>query len=239
MEFKKYSEDLNLSYTFGGFPTYELLSKQPKAVIKVIVSSKLIKNDEWKKIEDLCIKHKITIEQNDKQIDRIASKSNVYIVGIFNKYTSTSNEQNSVVLVNPSDMGNLGTIMREMLGFGYKNLVIIKPCADYFNPKVIRASMGAIFSLNIITYNSFEEFESQNNSKLYLFMLNGKSTLNNIKNITEPHCLVFGNEATGLPLSYTQKGESIKIAHSNNIDSLNLGISVGIALYEFSKNKFN
>jgi TrmH family RNA methyltransferase len=47
--------------------------------------------------------------------------------------------------------------------------------------------------------------------------------------------LVFGNEAKGLDDSFLKEGTSVVIKHTNNIDSLNLPIAVGIAIYEFSK----
>ena len=242
MEFKKYNEELEYSYCFGGFPTFELLKNHPQDVIKILTSSKLQKNDEWKKIEELAKSNNISIEQNDKLIEKLSQKGNTYIIGVFKKFQCTNSQKNTVVLVNPSDMGNLGTILREMLGFGYDNLTIIKPACDHFNPKVVRASMGAIFSVNTNIFSSFEEFEKQNTLPLYLFMLNGSENLSqlNMKNnkISSPHALVFGNEATGLPKDYVSKGTSVKIHHSNKIDSLNLSMSVGIALYEFSKEKF-
>lgn len=242
MEYKKYDSKDNYSFSFGGFPTYELLKNRPNEVEKILIKKNLEKNNEWQKIEEIAKTNKIIIEENDKQIEKIVSKDNIYIVGVFKKYENKikSNiiDENTVVLDSPSDMGNMGTIMREMLGFGYKNLVLIKPCADYFNPKVIRASMGAIFSLNIKIYDNFAEFEKANKLPLYLFMLNGTENLSQITNIQSPNALVFGNEATGLPKEYTKKGVSIKIHHSNNIDSLNLSMSVGIALYEFTKNNF-
>ena len=78
-------------------------------------------------------------------------------VGEFSKFTGEkSAHEDQVVLVNPSDMGNAGTIMRTALGFGYKKIILIKPCIDIFNPKVVRSSMVAIFSLNIIYYDSIE-----------------------------------------------------------------------------------
>lgn len=239
MEYKKYDETGNISFTFGGFPTFELLKNRPQEVVKILISDKLQKNDEWEKIENLCNKSNIVIEQNQKQIERLAPKGNVFVMGIFKKYNmALSKNLNTVVLDSPSDMGNLGTIMREMLGFNYNNLVVIKPHADIFNPKTIRASMGAIFSLNITEFDSFADFEKQNSLPLYLFMLNGTTNLSNIENAKTPNALVFGNEATGLPKEYVQKGTSVQIIHSKNIDSLNLSMSVGIALYQFTKKQF-
>ena len=70
----------------------------------------------------------------------------------------TLQEGNHVVLVNPGDMGNMGTIMRTMLGFNYYNLAIIRPGVDVFDPRVLRASMGAMFHLNIEYFDSFEDY---------------------------------------------------------------------------------
>ena len=66
-------------------------------------------------------------------------------------------------------------------------------------------------------------------------MLNGTTTLQKLTNKENPHTLIFGNEASGLPDEYITYGTPILIDHSKNIDSLNLSMSVGIALYEFSK----
>jgi len=56
-------------------------------------------------------------------------------------------EENHIVLVEPRNMGNVGTIIRTMLGFGYRNLVMIGPAVDIFDPMVIRSTMGALFKL--------------------------------------------------------------------------------------------
>ena len=113
------------------------------------------------KVSEICKlakEKRIPIHTNSKVIEKISNKGNVYLMARFEKYTqSLEKNKNHVLLVNPSDMGNLGTIIRVMLGFGYKNLAIITPCIDHFDPKVIRASMGAIFGINIELYNSLEE----------------------------------------------------------------------------------
>lgn len=66
-------------------------------------------------------------------------------------------------------------------------------------------------------------------------MLKGKRLLSEIKKEPgKPFALVFGNEATGLPDSFLDYGESIFINHSKEIDSLNLSIAFGIAANAFS-----
>ncbi|MDD2625553.1 MAG: TrmH family RNA methyltransferase [Bacilli bacterium] len=229
---KRYEKDMDYSYTLGIFPTIELLNRKSIAVSKIIFSSEINKDIENKIIE-LC-NNKIEYTYDDKLINKFSDKENCYVIGIFNKYYSNLDlNEPHVVLVNPSNMGNVGTIIRTMLGFNYKNLAIITPSVDIFNPKVIRASMGSIFGVNIKLFSSFDEYkETYNKHKIYTFMTDGKLKLNEIEkdNLVS---LVFGNESSGLDESY-KKYESVVINHSNEIDSLNLTIAIGISLYEFS-----
>lgn len=236
MELKKYNKELEYSYCFGGFPTYELLSKKPKQVLQLVLHEKAEQNKDLDNILTLAKKHNIRITINGKLIEKLSGKGNVYIMAVFKKYEQNlEHKENQVLLCNPSDMGNLGTIIRVMLGFNYNNLAIIKPCIDIFDPKVIRASMGSIFSINIKLYDSIEDYLKENNNHIYPFMLQAKETLQDNIQKTAPHTLAFGNEAHGLDDSFLQLGTPLIIKHSNNIDSLNLSMSVGIALYEFSK----
>ena len=236
MNYKKYSKEENISYSFGGFPTYELLTQKPQSVIEIILHEKAQKTDELSKILKVAKEKNIKISTNGKMIEKLSGKGNTYIMGVFKKYSANiDNNSNQVLLVNPSDMGNLGTIIRVMLGFGYNNLGRIKPCIDIFDPKVIRASMGAIFSMNIQLFNSYDEYEKVNKNHKYPFMLQANSILQDIQEKKTPHTLIFGNEASGLDCHFKDIGTPLLIKHSNMIDSLNLSMSVGIALYEFSK----
>ena len=236
---EKYKKEMDYSYTFGIFPTFELLNNKPECVIKIMIHEKLKITDDTKKLISICKEKHIEIEYCTKQIEKIVDKENTLIVGVFKKYTSVLQQNsNNVVLVNPSDMGNLGTIIRTCLGFNIKNIAIIAPCADIFNPKTIRASMGAIFSVNIKIYNSFSDYQNQfSNNNYYSFMLQATKSLQSLTKEDKklPFSLIFGNEGSGLDKSFLDIGQSIIIKHSKNIDSLNLPISVSIALYEFSK----
>ncbi len=233
---EKYKKQLEYSYTFGVFPTIELIKNKKSQLKNVLLSSKFIPSAETD-VYFKQLKPEVLIT-NDKLINKLADKENVFVMGVFDKYPCDKQLLgNHVVLVNPSDMGNLGTIMRTMLGFNITNLVLIKPCADYFNPKVVRASMGSIFSLNVTTFNSFEEYvDAYPKITKYLFMLDGENTLGNFNHIGSDFALVFGNESCGLPDTIKPYGKSVVIKHSKNIDSLNLPMSVGISLYEFTKN---
>lgn len=231
---KKYNKDLNYSYTLGIYPTIELITYKPEMIIKIVVSNKIHKEAEEKLIK-LCKDNNIMFEYDDVLISKICNKENCFVIGIFKKYDSNlDTDRSHVVLVNPSNMGNLGTIIRTMLGFDCNNLGIILPGADRFDPQTIRSSMGSIFNVNIELFDSFEQYVSKySRHKVYTFMLNGKS---NVKDINKGNLnsLVFGNESSGLDDSYL-KYESVYIEHSSLIDSLNITLAVGIGLFNFYK----
>jgi len=233
---KAYKKSFEYSYTFGMFPTIELISSRPSDVIKILISSNFKTDSNSIDIFELCNSKNIEVEVNDKQFNRIGAKENCYVIGIFKKYgCNLSLNSSHVVLVNPSNMGNMGTIIRTLTGFGLKDLAIISPGVDIFDPKVIRASMGAIFRINFTYFNGFSDYQDiYSGNKLYTFMLDGAKSLKDIKhNHSQPFSLVFGNEATGLDESFSKIGTSVIIKHTDNIDSLNLTIAAGIAMYEF------
>jgi TrmH family RNA methyltransferase len=142
--------------------------------------------------------------------------------------------ESHVVLVNPSDPGNLGTICRAMLGFGFTNLGVIKPASDIFDPKTIRASMGAVFQMNFQYFPSFEEYRKNFKRNIYVFMTDGVKKLGELA-FQKSYALVFGNEGAGLGQEFKKFGESVKIPQSDKVDSLNLAVAVGVSLYEAMK----
>lgn len=233
---KRYNKSMEHSYSFGAAGTIELLKHNPQSVIKIILSNRLKDDAHIEIIYEICKKRNIPIEVNEKVINRVADKENIFVIGVFNKFKKVIDSNKShVVLVNPSNMGNLGTIIRTCVGFGIKNLALITPCVDIYDPKVVRASMGAVFNLNFSHYSSFDEYLSNNSRRnIYTLMLKGSTDINKLeRDKSETFSLVFGNEATGLDDSFLDKGKSILIRHTDNIDSLNLPVAVGISIYDF------
>lgn len=235
--YKKYQNKDEYSYTLGAFPTIELLKNKPQYVREVFVHPDMDSAEQREILTSLCKDNNISLSVNKKIVEKLRDKENIFCIGIFNKYNEELSNGNHVVLVNPGDMGNLGTIIRTCIGFGFNDLVIIEPAADIFNPKVVRASMGALFQLRFKRYSSFDEYVSGNKQRnIYLFMLKGAENLQTLKrDNSKCFSLVFGNEATGLPDEFVKYGKSVLIKHKNTIDSLNLSMACGIALYEFSK----
>lgn len=234
--YKKYQDKFDYSYTLGYATTLDLLKHKPESVLRVAAKSGNTHNETLREIQSLCNQHQVEFLISDNQIERLSIKENCYVVGFFKKYSEELlSNQNHIMLVNPSDMGNMGTIIRTMRGFDHNNLAIIEPGCDSWSPKVIRGSMGARFQVKIEYFNSLQDYTSRFPAHhLYPFMLNAKHDLRTFKP-SNNYTLIFGNEGSGLPLEYDQIGDGVRIHHSDNIDSLNLGISVSLALYQVTK----
>lgn len=130
-----------------------------------------------------------------------------------------------------SDPGNMGTIFRSALAFGYKDIILSKNSCYLYNEKVVQASQGAIFKLNIITKDI--SYLNKLKKEGYQILVTSLKDADDIKDITpnNKHVLVLGNEAHGV------SEEAIKIAdkkikiHIEEIESLNVSIAGAIAMY--------
>lgn len=233
---KRYQKKFEYTYAFGSFPVIDLLKRHPEVVYKVLLKKNTDESEGISEIKSLCDERGIPYEYADRLIEKIAVKENTYVVGVFKKYDSELEpESNHVLLVNPSNMGNVGTIIRTMLGFNFKNLAIIKPSVDIFDPMVIRSTMGAIFNINFEMFESMDEYiKKYPNQNLYPFMLKGAKDIKEVE-FKEPSTIIHGNESKGLDDTFLNIGQSVYIPHSDSIDSLNLSVATSISLWEISQ----
>lgn len=232
-----YRHGLDYSYALGIFPSIECLRACPQNCRRLLVHRAGQNSEGVQKLAEHCEAAGIRVEFADRAIERIAKKENCFAAMVFEKFERPVDSSSPhVVLHNPSDRGNLGTILRAALGFGFLNIAIIRPAVDMFDPQVIRSSMGAMFSLRVRHFDDFDAYyREQSERALYPFMLRGAIPLSEaVKSVPERYALVFGNEATGLPDSFSTLGTGVIIPHSERIDSLNLSVAAGIGMYAFS-----
>jgi len=237
--YKKYHKEDNVSYALGITVTFELLRFKKEYAEKVYVHSAMKEGDTLDKLKAACKIAGVEIIYTDKIFNVLSQKENCFVIGKFRKFPGKlSKEAAHIVLVNPSNSGNMGTIMRSALGFGMNQVAVVRKAADAFDPKVVRASMGAVFSTEFEYFNSFEEYLKEYGSReIYPFMLDAELSLHNLKP-EGVFSLVFGNEATGLPKEFADIGIPVVIPHLARIDSLNLPVAAGIAMYEATKARF-
>ena len=232
-----YDKSLDYSYAPGIFPATECLNNAGERCLRLLLSSSSEKSEGAKKLRERAEATGIRVEIADRALERISKKENCFAAMVYKKQEGVfAPDAPHIVLVNPSDSGNLGTILRTALGFGLTNIAIIRPAVDSDDPRVTRASMGAAFSLNVRHFDSFDEYRAEfPQRQLFPFMLTGAVPLYEaVKKVTGDFALVFGNEATGLPDVFAEYGTSTLIPHSGKIDSLNLAIAAGIGMYAFT-----
>ena len=233
---KKYQKKFEYSYAFGAYPVLDLLKNHSDKIYTIFLKKEGIGSEGIEEVQRICKEKNIYVEINDRLIEKISIKENTYVVAVFKKYESKLLEnQNHIVLVNPSNMGNLGTIIRTMLGFNVKDLAIIKPGVDIFDPLVIRSTMGALFNIRFEYFETIQDYMSRfPNQNLYTFMLKGSKNIKDVQ-FVKPFSIIQGNESTGLDDKYLNIGESVYIPHSKDIDSLNLSVATAISIWEASK----
>ena len=233
-----YKSDLDYSYAPGIFPAMECLTHRPEKVRRLLVHSSAAGREGTDRLRALAEKLGVRVEEADKALARISGKENCYAAAVFEKFGDEPDpDMPHVVLHNPGDSGNVGTILRTALGLGIGDVALVRPCVDLFDPKTVRASMGSLFQLRVKVYNTFGEYrEAFPDRMLYPFMLDASIPLREaVKEKPEQWTLVFGNEGRGLPKEFAAMGQAVRIESNDRVDSLNLAIAAGIGIYEFMR----
>ena len=234
-ELEKYSRKAEYTYAPGYFPTMEALLKHPERVRRVLLSEQA-KGDIAEKIHVLCGERGIRIEAAERVLRGISQKDNCYAAAVVEKHFTMPTGRRQVVLHHISDSGNLGTILRTALAFDYRDVVLIRPCADVFDPHVIRASMGAAFSLRLSEFDTFSDYsDTQKGMAFFPFMLDAARPASEAAaaRTAEAFSLIFGNEGSGLPEEFARVGQPVYIEQSREVDSLNLAVAAAIGMYLF------
>ena len=231
-----YSRKLNYSYALGVFPSLVLMEAQPERALRLLLHPDGLRNEGVQKLREMCARRGVREEMAERVLRRESRKDNCFAALVFEKFDSDLDPAAChAVLCQISDSGNLGTAMRSLLGFGIRDVALVRPCVDVFEPHALRASMGAFYKLRVHTYDRFEDYRAAHpERRLYPFMLDGDIGLNEAaRSAQKPFTLVFGNEQTGLPPQFASMGQSVMIPQSSEIDSLNLAVAVSVGSYVF------
>ena len=141
-----------------------------------------------------------------------------------------------LLLDNINDPGNLGTLIRSSLGFSIDTIVLGMDCVDVFNEKVIRASQGSIFKINILIddlKNVISKLKEKN-IKVYGTSLEASQFLQKIDK-SPKYAIILGNEANGVKKELLKMtDQNIKIEINNELESLNVAVAGSILMYYFN-----
>ncbi len=167
------------------------------------------------------------------------------IIGIYQEkefnLTKFQPKENSTIIIveGVEKPGNLGAILRSCEAFGIDALIITEGKTDFYNPNVIRSSVGCFFGMNVFSTLNKEtlSFLKKNNFKIYSTFMDESSVELSTKNFREKSAIIFGTEHSGISDFWLDHSENILIPMSGTIDSLNLSNAVAITCYETLRQK--
>lgn len=180
-------------------------------------------NFKFELVSDAEIEKMGTFSSNNAALAVVKTKPNIDLLA-----------ENELVLVldDIRDPGNLGTIIRIADWYGLKNIVCSKNTVDFYNPKVIAATMGSFIRVNLFYTDITEFLKTKKGAFIGAAVMNGRSIYD--LSLPKTGYLVIGNESNGISdevLSLVN--ERITIPKRGGAESLNAGIATAIILDNF------
>jgi TrmH family RNA methyltransferase len=142
-----------------------------------------------------------------------------------------------VACVAPQDPGNIGAILRTIDAVAASGLILLDGGVDAYHPTAVRASMGAIFRLPVVSANfdDFAEWAKKLEYHIYGSSSHGSQDYQEVGEYSLPGILLLGSEGQGLTEDQVDICEHVlRIPMKGEVTSLNLAVSAGVLLYRMS-----
>lgn len=156
------------------------------------------------------------------------------VLCVCNKLNNKELSDKVLILEKLQDPGNLGTLLRSALAFGF-DTVILDNTVDLYNDKVIRSTQGAMFKLNILQMSTIDFIRQHKEYYVYGTSLHGGLVTETIPPLK--FALILGNEGAGVSIEVLEKANQNITIRTKDVDSLNVGVAGSILMYEMSKQK--
>jgi RNA methyltransferase, TrmH family len=139
-----------------------------------------------------------------------------------------------LVLESVEKPGNLGAVLRTADAAGVDAVIICDPQTDFYNPNVVRSSVGCVFTTALASATSEETISwlKKNNVRIYCTYLKASNEYYNT-DFTLPSAIVMGTEATGLSDVWVNNADAnIIIPMAGKIDSMNVSTAAAVVVFE-------
>ncbi len=158
---------------------------------------------------------------------------------IYKKDFFLSKDERTIVLCSVRDPLNLGSVIRSSVAFGIDRIILSADCADVYNPKTVRASMGSLFRVKISRVLSLPDFidaAKHNGRRVFAAELSEKARSLKEIDIKSSDIVMIGNEGHGIPKEISSLcSESVYIPISKKTESLNAAVAAAIFMWEQNK----
>ena len=176
-------------------------------------------------------------EEVMKKLSNMVSPSNV--IGVCKKFNPLGYGNRLLLLDGIQDPGNLGTIIRSALSFNIDTVVLSDTSVDLYNDKVIRASEGMLFHIDVLRRNLSELIKElkTNNYIIYTTDVEGGTPIRDV-DFSKKCAIIIGQEGKGVSSIRNEANISLYIPMNKKCESLNASVAASIIMYEISKNDY-
>lgn len=201
--------------------------------LKILLAS----NDDILNKYDKCEKYKVSEDVIKKLSQTTSPQGLVGICDIKDTSVDYKKYQHILILDDVKDPGNIGTLIRTSLAFDIDLIVMSNDSCDIYNDKVVRASQGAIFNIDIVYKDLKDEIKlmKESNIKIISTSLSATIDVKDIKKM-DKYAIILGNEAKGVSEDIQKMADiNVIIPISKKMESLNVAIAGAIMMYEVRK----
>ena len=161
------------------------------------------------------------------------NKSTPSIMALCSKLKEGTIGNKVILLDNVQDPANVGAVIRSAVAFNFATVILGVGCADLYNPKVVSASQGMIFNINILSRGLKEIIPKLKNNEYQIIGTKMPSHPLNKFKIKEKIALIIGNEGSGVSSDILELCDELIYIPINNVcESLNVSVAAGIIMYE-------
>ena len=199
-----------------------------------------------KELETLNTSDKLLIPVSKEVFDKIAVRENSGgVLAVAEQKTHSLNQIKLsaspllLVLESVEKPGNLGAILRTADAAGVDAVIICDPQTDFYNPNVIRSSIGCVFTTQLASASSEETISwlKKNGVNIYCTYLSASKPYH-LMDYTKPSAIIMGTEATGLSELWIKNADmNIIIPMQGKIDSMNVSTATAVVVFEAKRQR--
>lgn len=214
-------------------------SKNTQPIEAIYLTKQALDNAEAQQILDLSSKTPVYLLADALYQDIRTLGPGVDIMAVINTPQTTvsiDNSKDMLILDNLQDPGNVGTLLRTAAAAGITQIICSTGTAAIWSPRVLRAGMGAQFSLSIFEHHDLQALSNHMQIPMYATSSHANSTLYNL-DLKQPCAWLMGNEGQGVSPTLLNQAHGIAIPQPGGQESLNVAVAGAICIFEMVRQR--